>query len=242
MKRRFLVCLVGCVTAAILAGCVPPICSKCLSVSGGTVVDIIYPDGSRTSAIANDNGCVVVSTRGYSCSQITAQPVRRIGIFFAAPSSIDLQAPPPSITITGEAISTSYGMPKVQFYNEYETLVAEVTASDVAPDGSWLTAPTPGLGNVYTGQYSVEVSNVTPYGTTEVIGAAQLNTYGRDRVDADGDGWYADEECDDNDPNVNPSAPPDCNGLYYDRNCNGIPDSQECGDPCADGSRVCYTY
>lgn len=54
--------------------------------------------------------------------------------------------------------------------------------------------------------------------------------------DADGDGWDVYSDCDDTDPFVNPSAPPDCTGSYYDRNCNGIYDLDECGG----GGGGCY--
>jgi len=45
--------------------------------------------------------------------------------------------------------------------------------------------------------------------------------------DNDNDGWDIYSDCDDNDPFVNPGAPADCSGLYYDRNCNGLYDAQE---------------
>lgn len=44
------------------------------------------------------------------------------------------------------------------------------------------------------------------------------------RVDADGDGWPVEEDCDDNDPAVNPSAPELCNQL--DDNCDGVIDDE----------------
>jgi thermolysin len=45
--------------------------------------------------------------------------------------------------------------------------------------------------------------------------------------DNDNDGWDIYSDCDDNDPFVNPGASPDCNGVYYDRNCNGLYDMNE---------------
>lgn len=241
MKRIILWCLLCACIAATLTSCVavPSFCSRCLNVTGGTRIRISYPNGETTIAFANDAGCFVFAPRGYPCSQIGTQPMTGTRLFFASPASVDLQAPPATFTITGETISSAYGMPKVQIYDEYGTFVAETTAYEVAPDGSWLNVSTPNLSNVYTGMYSIEVANVTPSGTSEVIGAANLETYGRDRVDADGDGWFSDEDCNDYDFNVNRWASPDCSGSYWDRNCNGTSDSQECNG-CTDPRMECH--
>lgn len=65
-------------------------------------------------------------------------------------------------------------------------------------------------------------------------------------TDADGDGFPADQDCDDNDASVHPgpdgSEPCTCDGV--DNNCNGIVDDFPCdmicpeylqeGDPCGD--------
>jgi len=54
-------------------------------------------------------------------------------------------------------------------------------------------------------------------------------------VDADGDGFCADVDCDDNDPLVYPGAPERCDGK--DNNCNGITDEgcEDCVDNDGDG-------
>lgn len=235
MKKMTLWCLLAICAAVPLTNCVPTapdFCSRCHNVTGGTRIRISYPNGETAFAIANNNGCVVFSPRGFTCGQIETQPMTGTRLFFASPSAFNLQAPPSAFTIMGETISGAYGMPKVQFFDEWGTFIAETSAYQVAPDGTWLNVSTPDLSGVYSGKYSVEVANMTPSGTSEVIGSAHLEGYGRDRVDADGDGWFADEECNDYDPNVNPWAPPDCYGGYYDRNCNYTPDSQECGNNC----------
>src|SRR5687768_2270671 len=107
-------------------------------------------------------------------------------------------------------------------------------ATAVAGDGSWVQISVPDLSRAYSGQFQILVVNKTSDGGEEEMGYAPVTLWGRDRVDADGDGWFSDEDCDDNDPFVNPYASPDCYGSYSDRNCNGIWDSDECysGDPC----------
>ncbi|MFK7786393.1 MAG: putative metal-binding motif-containing protein, partial [Crocinitomicaceae bacterium] len=48
-------------------------------------------------------------------------------------------------------------------------------------------------------------------------------------IDADGDGWFDFEDCDDNDPNVNP-AMPEILGDGIDNNCDGLIDSTYTGN------------
>jgi hypothetical protein len=56
-------------------------------------------------------------------------------------------------------------------------------------------------------------------------------------VDADGDGWDAEVDCDDTDPDVNPGAQEICDDEARDEDCDGLADDQ---DPDAVGQRVWY--
>jgi hypothetical protein len=100
--------------------------------------------------------------------------------FFAFPASVNLQDPPATFTINGSDISTAYGMPKVQYWDDNGQLLGEVSASTVAQDGTWLQAPTPGLWQAYSGNWSVYVMNRTWDGGIEHVGSAHVQTYGRD--------------------------------------------------------------
>jgi len=84
-----------------------------------------------------------------------------IPIFFFAvnPSTIDANSPPASVTISGSGISSDGGMATIEYYNSYGTLVAQQTASQVAEDGTWLTASTPDLSSINSGRYLVTVRN-----------------------------------------------------------------------------------
>ena len=61
---------------------------------------------------------------------------------------------------------------------------------------------------------------------------------GEDPVDADGDGSYADEDCDDNDPTVYPGATELCDGK--DNDCDGSLEGE--GDTDGDGVYDCDDY
>lgn len=94
----------------------------------------------------------------------------------ASPSSIDLANPPPTITFSGGGFDTTYGMPVVEYYDEYSgTLMASTTAFSVAPDGSSLQIYTPGLYGAYTGSYNVMISNKAADGSNIGVGVTTFS-------------------------------------------------------------------
>ncbi|MDQ6652247.1 MAG: hypothetical protein M3Y84_05845 [Acidobacteriota bacterium] len=107
----------------------------------------------------------------------TTRP-RPFGAAFSAnPSSIDITYPPATVTITGQDLVATYGMPWVEYYDENGSLVAQTQAFSVAPDGSWLTGYTPDLSSVPTGAYTVVVSNVDPDGSLSIAGTTTINVF-----------------------------------------------------------------
>jgi hypothetical protein len=94
------------------------------------------------------------------------------------PDSVDATGAPAQLTIAADGIDTAYGMPTLQFYNQYGALTAQTQASDVASDGYSMTAWSNSLGGLPTGSYMVSVLNATPDGTGQLIGNASLYLYG----------------------------------------------------------------
>jgi hypothetical protein len=101
--------------------------------------------------------------------------------FNMTPSSVDLNSPPASFTIGGAGLSTTYGMPVVEYYDEFGQLMAQTTATAVAGDGTWLQANTPNLYNVYSGTYIIAIRNATSQGLWEFVGTTSIDAWGRDR-------------------------------------------------------------
>jgi len=122
--------------------------------------------------------------------------------FTASPDSVDVNSPPGSITLGGSGLSTQYGMPVAEYYDEYGTFIGQQTASYVAGDGSWLQSPTPNLSGVYSGVYTVVITNTDWDGSRIVVGTATLWLYGNDMPP----------------PPPDPDPDPDPGGCY-DREC-----------------------
>jgi hypothetical protein len=130
--------------------------------------------------VVGADGCVYYTADSQGNCNGTVTVIGGGFFFFATPSVVDLQAPPADFTISGSGISTTYGMPKVQYWNEYGQLLGEATASAVAADGSWLQATTPNTAQAYSGNWSVYVLNIRWDGGLEYAGSALVQAYGRD--------------------------------------------------------------
>ncbi|HXI25038.1 MAG TPA: hypothetical protein VNG71_14340 [Pyrinomonadaceae bacterium] len=92
------------------------------------------------------------------------------------PESIDLASPPSSVTISGGEFDTAYGMPVIEYYDQYTgELVASTGAMSVSGDGTSLQVATPDLSGVYSGAYNIVVSNVASDGTYSTVGVATFS-------------------------------------------------------------------
>jgi len=101
--------------------------------------------------------------------------------FTTAPASVDLQAPPATFDLTGSGLSTAYGMPQVEYVDQYTgAVIGSTTATAVNADGTWLQATMPDLSSVYSGTYNILISNVRDDGSREYIGTSTVDCYGRD--------------------------------------------------------------
>jgi hypothetical protein len=104
-----------------------------------------------------------------------------IGPFFPVMQSVNLQAPPPSIELSGSGLDTTYGMPHLEYFDGYSgDTIGSADATAVSADGSWLQSPTPDLSGVYSGTYSILISNRQADGSLAYVGTASFDTYGRD--------------------------------------------------------------
>ena len=164
---------------------------------------VIYPDGSRRRGSIGINGSGTFSMTSplgntfQNCGTIAVINGNFFGLALSAsPEWVDLNAPPYSITITGQAMDGTYGMPMVEYFDGSGYLLGYTYASAVAGDGTWLTAPTPDLSLAYSGTFEIRVTNLRSDGEyLDIVGTATMNCWGRDRPDSDGDGYYDDEDC-----------------------------------------------
>lgn len=92
---------------------------------------------------------------------------------------MDSGAPSVEFTIwTDGAANATYGMPKVQFYNVYGTLMAETYATQVSPDGMWLKGSSSCMANLPVGNYKAKIYNASANGAGQWIGNSELYLYG----------------------------------------------------------------
>jgi len=112
-----------------------------------------------------------------------AQCVVTTTFLTADPSSISLDSPPPGVTVAGGGFNATYGMPIVEYYDQYSgVLVASTSAYSVASDGSSLYAYTPDLSQVYSGSYNIIVSNVMADGSRSRVGVAAFDVCCREII------------------------------------------------------------
>ncbi|TKS58640.1 MAG: hypothetical protein EWM72_02862 [Nitrospira sp.] len=234
MRSKLFVVLVLCMLLMV-SSCRLPTCTFCGYPQSCTVCQRYsatvqwFKDGIIETVLIGFDGCIVVhSNRDRTCDLIVVLSIQAAGFFAvsAAPELFDLNTPPGVFDFYGQSISSSYGTPRVDYYDSSGGWMGSVTASAMS-DG-WCQAPAPNFLSSYSGVFSASIKQMTPNGYYLVAGTANFVGYGRDSPDMDGDGYSNTIDCDDFDPNVNPGQSPDCTGAYWDQNCNGISDLEEC--------------
>ena len=93
----------------------------------------------------------------------------------ASPNPLDSQLAPQPFQISGGSFDTTYGMPKVEYFDDFGNWVGEATATSVS--GGVMYGVTPDLGALYDGFYTLMVSNATADGW-QAIGYTAVYTVG----------------------------------------------------------------
>lgn len=207
MKKILLVLLLSMVVA--LSGCSGGSSSNC-TFSGLTPYAgylIFYTSNGTQTAItryASANGTIAAYLYGASCNSAVVVAIINSGYTLTAnPSSIDLTNPPSTVTISGQGFDTTYGMPRVEYFDSNGFLLGSVFATSVSGGGTSLVANVPNLSGAYSGTYQIRVTNKTYLGYyNHIVGFASVTAFGRDRPDSDGDGYYDDQDCAPDDPYV----------------------------------------
>ncbi len=133
--------------------------------------------------IGGHTGCGIRTAFGYvPCGATVPLDCSAAFSFTMAPESIDVNAPPATATFTGNGLETTYGMPTIEFYDEYGTYFDQTTASAVSADGTWLQAAVPSLAGLYSGAYTIVIVNATADGSRNAVGTASVWVYGNNML------------------------------------------------------------
>jgi hypothetical protein len=187
MRKKLFILLAFLILCAA-PGCISLTPTECkrenLTPNTTYIISYDHPPTSRQDILrtTDQNGTLFFpKDANGNCNAVTiTSTLAGFNSFAVSPSSIDLEAPPATMSVTGTGISSTYGMPVVDFYDNNSNFIARTTATAVDPGGTWLQATTPDLSQVYSGNYQVEVHNVKADSSMDFIGIAEVVTYGRD--------------------------------------------------------------
>lgn len=192
MKKLLLICVLF--SLCLLTACIfENRCADC-SLLPNTQYRINYPAGDSrngTMVTSDEDGCVeyIAVQATDLCSGVSFTRIGRTNAFFASPLSINLAALPATVTLTGEGIDTTYGMPLVQYYDSTGNLVGSTMATTVASDNTWIQGNTPDLSGAYNGDASIQISNKLEDGTWSYpVGSAPVTVFGGADPPPDGGG------------------------------------------------------
>lgn len=184
MKRKIF-CGLCFVFLSIAGSCISDQCRDCRVGRAGVQTIVSYTSsGRQVTRVTDSQGCVTYAPDTNGSCHATVTAIGGGFTFFASPASVDLQSPPSTFTLGGGVLSTAYGMPKIQYWDENGSMLGEAIASSVGSDGSWLESTTPDLSSAYSGYWTIYVFNKTSDGSYEHIGSALVETYGRDYCNA----------------------------------------------------------
>src|ERR1700755_9731 len=96
---------------------------------------IFYTSNGTQQAVtryASSNGTITAYLYGASCNSAVVVAIINSGYTLTAnPSSIDLTNPPSTVTISGQGFDTTYGMPRVEYFDGNNYLLGTVYATSV---------------------------------------------------------------------------------------------------------------
>jgi hypothetical protein len=91
-----------------------------------------------------------------------------------SPYPIYISSPPSSATITGSGLSTTYGMPRVQYYTMDGTFIAQEQATSVASGGTSMQISGFNISQLPVGIYAGFVSNAGPNSSWTLLGTGSV--------------------------------------------------------------------
>src|SRR3989440_2010304 len=95
------------------------------------------------------------------------------------PNTINVTESSVEIEVLGSGVTTTYGMPTLQFYDPYGTFAAQTAATTIdTENGIWAKGQSASLTGLPAGTYTVDLINGTANGVGEKVGSGVVYLYG----------------------------------------------------------------
>ena len=106
----------------------------------------------------------------------TTQLVSQGGTFVFSPSPLYTDNSSGSAaTISGQGLSSQYGMPVLRYFDTSGNLVSQSSANGVSSDGTWMQASIPDLSQLAPGSYVGAIYNIDSNGNLIFLGTASVD-------------------------------------------------------------------
>ncbi len=131
---------------------------------------------AECNGVTATNDIPLNSTQAFTCLILTGSESASIvpSSFSLSPNPVYISSAPSSGTVFGSGISSTYGMPLVQYYTLDGTLVAQENATSVSSDGTSMQISGFSITQLPVGTYAAFVSNAASGGGYTYLGTGAV--------------------------------------------------------------------
>jgi len=132
------------------------------------------PDDSEVCAGQTLKQDVALNGIAYLQCDVTTVVILSAAAFSFSPNPVYTLAAPPTGTVSGQGLTTTYGMPMVQYYKMDGTFVGQENATSVSSGGTSMQISGFNISHLPGGTYAGFVSNVAPGGAYNYAGTGAV--------------------------------------------------------------------
>jgi hypothetical protein len=132
------------------------------------------PDDSEVCARQTLKQDVALDGIAYLQCDVTTVVILSAAAFSFSPNPVYTLAAPPTGTVSGQGLTTTYGMPMVQYYKMDGTFVGQENATSVSSGGTSMQISGFNISHLPSGAYAGFVSNAAPGGVYNYVGTGAV--------------------------------------------------------------------